>query len=414
MKILIFSHGHPDFSKGGAELASYHLFNGINQTGEHEAWYVARAPQQFMHLGITITALSKREYLVLGDAGIDYLTTNIPLGYDSDFASIIRSIQPDVVHFHHYVLLGVEMIRAVKQLCPEAKILVTLHEYIAICLHNGQMVKVDGRKCYKYSPRECTLCFPKYTPEDIFLRERYIKTFFELVDQFISPSEFLQQRYIAWGIKADLITVIENGLPEEESVPVRPLHSNNVRGRFAYFGQVNPFKGVDVVLEAFTCISPKTRKQVTLDIFGSGLNDQSVEYQEKIITLVKKCKGVARLHGPYESKEMGRLMSEIDWVVMGSIWWENSPLVIQEAYKFGRPVICPDIGGMAEKVQHGKGGLNYRASDSVSLAILIQRIIDEPTLFDELCKTLPAYPQLSTITDKHLKLYHNISTKVSV
>ena len=43
-------------------------------------------------------------------------------------------------------------------------------------------------------------------------------------------------------------------------------------------------------------------------------------------------------------------MSEIDWVVVPSRWWENSPLVIQEAFMHGRPVICSGIGGMAEKV----------------------------------------------------------------
>ena len=56
-------------------------------------------------------------------------------------------------------------------------------------------------------------------------------------------------------------------------------------------------------------------------------------------------------------------MAEIDWVVVPSIWWENSPLVIQEAFLHGRPVICSDIGGMAEKVRHGVDGLHFRVGD---------------------------------------------------
>ena len=47
-------------------------------------------------------------------------------------------------------------------------------------------------------------------------------------------------------------------------------------------------------------------------------------------------------------------MASVDWVVVPSIWWENSPLVIQEAFGYGRPVICSDIGGMAEKVTDGR------------------------------------------------------------
>ena len=51
-------------------------------------------------------------------------------------------------------------------------------------------------------------------------------------------------------------------------------------------------------------------------------------------------------------------MAEVDWVVVPSIWWENAPLVIQEAFRHRRPVICGDIGGMAEMVRDGVDGLH--------------------------------------------------------
>ncbi len=40
----------------------------------------------------------------------------------------------------------------------------------------------------------------------------------------------------------------------------------------------------------------------------------------------------------------------MDWVVTPSIWWENAPLVIDEAFAQKRPVIASDMGGMAESV----------------------------------------------------------------
>jgi glycosyltransferase involved in cell wall biosynthesis len=43
-------------------------------------------------------------------------------------------------------------------------------------------------------------------------------------------------------------------------------------------------------------------------------------------------------------------MSACDWIVVPSIWWENSPVVIQEARLAARPLIVSNIGGMAEKV----------------------------------------------------------------
>jgi hypothetical protein len=71
-------------------------------------------------------------------------------------------------------------------------------------------------------------------------------------------------------------------------------------------------------------------------------------------------------------------MGDVDWVVVPSVWWENSPLVIQEAFQRGRPVICSDIGGMAEKVADGVDGLHFRAGDPEALAATIARAATDP------------------------------------
>ena len=59
----------------------------------------------------------------------------------------------------------------------------------------------------------------------------------------------------------------------------------------------------------------------------------------------------------YSRDEVPGLMAEIDWVVMPSIWWENAPLVIQEAFQHRRPPIVSAIGGMAEMVRSEIDGL---------------------------------------------------------
>ncbi len=65
--------------------------------------------------------------------------------------------------------------------------------------------------------------------------------------------------------------------------------------------------------------------------------------------LIEEAGPRVRFYGAYQNAEMPRLMQSVDWVVMPSIWWENSPIVIQEALHHRRPVICSNIGGMAEK-----------------------------------------------------------------
>jgi glycosyltransferase involved in cell wall biosynthesis len=83
--------------------------------------------------------------------------------------------------------------------------------------------------------------------------------------------------------------------------------------------------------------------------------------------------------------------------VVPSIWWENSPLVIQEAMMFRRPVICSDIGGMAENVTDGVNGLHFRVGDPDSLADTIRRATGTPELWDEL---------RAQITDPHPMAQH--------
>ena len=79
---------------------------------------------------------------------------------------------------------------------------------------------------------------------------------------------------------------------------------------------------------------------------------------------------------------MAKLLGAVDWVITPSIWWENAPLVIQEAFQQRRPVICSDIGGMAEAVTNGHDGLHFRTGDSADLARVMRRAMTESSLWE--------------------------------
>ncbi|MCI0590636.1 MAG: glycosyltransferase, partial [Gammaproteobacteria bacterium] len=100
-----------------------------------------------------------------------------------------------------------------------------------------------------------------------------------------------------------------------------------------------------------------------------------------------------------------RLMERIDWVVVPSIWWENSPLVIQEAMKFGRPVICADIGGMAEKVSDRRNGLHFRARNPFDLAARIEEAATTEGLWDTLYDNTTPALSIAAQTDQLMSFY---------
>jgi glycosyltransferase involved in cell wall biosynthesis len=405
MRVVVLSHGHPTFNKGGAEYAAYHLFQALQQQSGTEAWFVARGDAANLHLGSHVAMLAEREYLVSGQAGVEELSATMPLDEDSDFATLLRTLDPDVLHFHHYYLLGLETLRVARRACPRARVILTLHDYMGICANHGQMVKTGGGLCYRASPRECAQCFPGRSPEDFFLRERYVKAHFELVDAFVAPSRFLAGRYTEWGLPRERMHVIENLLPSFERLAPRRLAPGEGRGRFAYFGQINPFKGVDVLIEAFARLPGEVQRQVSLEVYGTALENQKPEFRARIAELVQATDGAVVLLGAYELRELPQLMAEVDWVLMGSVWWENSPLVIQEAHALGRPVICPGIGGMAEKLAGDKGGFSYRPGDAVALARLVAQLRADVAGYAQVVERLPRPIAPVDSLRAHVELY---------
>lgn len=404
MRVLILSHGHPRFGKGGGELAAYALYQGINALPDHEAFFVGRANTRLLDAGNEVTAITPSEYLIAGQAEPMGLHSSIRLDDGGEFATLLRKLRPDVIHFHHYMHLGLELIRVARRLCPTARIVLTLHEFMALCVHNGQMIKTDHRLCYRSHPLDCHQCFPERPASEFFLREHYIKSFFSQLDAFIAPSHFLAQRYLDWGLPAERLHVQENVIAETARLPSRPLAEGESRCRFAYFGQLTPYKGVDLLIDAFSRL-PKSLKTVALDIYGGGMEHFDEAFRVRIQQLLDANPRRLRWHGPYETEELPNLMASIDWVLLGSIWWENSPLVIQEAFRLGRPVICPNLGGMAEKVTHGVSGLHFRARDPLDLVRTVQQAMSEPGLWEHLAAGLPQPPASDVVVGAHLALY---------
>jgi glycosyltransferase involved in cell wall biosynthesis len=125
-------------------------------------------------------------------------------------------------------------------------------------------------------------------------------------------------------------------------------------------------------------------RRPTLRVHGANLDLQAGAFQNTIRDLLDQTEDTVTFVGRYDPSQISRLMAAVDWVVVPSIWWENSPLVIQEAFAHGRPVICSDIGGMAEKVTDGVDGLHFRAGDADSLAETIAAAVSTPGLWERL------------------------------
>jgi glycosyltransferase involved in cell wall biosynthesis len=112
--------------------------------------------------------------------------------------------------------------------------------------------------------------------------------------------------------------------------------------------------------------------------------------------------------GPYQPANLPWHMREIDWVVVSSRWWENSPLVIQEAFMQRRPVICSGIGGMAEKVTQNVNGLHFIVGNADSLAAVIERAASEEGLWERLREGIPDILTVEEHIANLTRMYHDL------
>lgn len=415
MRVMVLSHGHPELGAGGAERAAYSLFQRLKTDPRVEqAIFVARSEYETIGHSACFGSFRGRADEVLAYPPPLDLFTNQSLNYDflaQLIDELIRFFRPDVVHIHHFVFWGLDIFEMFKR--AGVRIVFTLHEYAAICTNFGQMVKTDDRLCYAASPAECSQCFPSVSAGKFFVREAIYKMFLDNVDAFISPSTFLKERYVAWGLPPERIEVIENLMNQDvqhrSRAPAvsRLLQSENRRLILAFFGQINPFKGVDVLLEACALLPERIREKIEVRIHGENKHFREGEFAQKIDHFLGETRDVVRMMGGYRNQDVIHLMQACDWIVVPSIWWENSPIVIQEARVAGRPIICSDIGGMIEKIDRNLD-IPFTAGSSGALADIIRSLVEGS--FQQDAEALSRLPEARLALDaenyhRHFVLY---------
>lgn len=412
-EVLIISHNHPHLSPGGAEIFSYDLFHAIRDNTDYKPFFLAATADKDRetHADTPFQLLvdSSDETLFWGgDFDYFYQSQQLLSFMYLDFKNFLQELQPDVIHFHHTIRLGVEAIQIARQTLPKVKIVFTLHEFILICLRDGQMVRKDNDELCEYAtPERCSRCFPQHSPLKFKMREEFIKNHLNLVDKFISPSHFLAQRFIDWGIPQTKIQVLENGRKLEPAAPYRQLEGEENRQVFGFFGQINPYKGVLLILEAVAYLVENNFTNFKVELFGN-IASGFPEFETEFTKYVTEYSDIVTYHGKYQQSEMSHLMELIDWAIVPSVWWENSPLVIQEVFMHKRPIICSDIGGMKEKVSHNMNGLHFQVKNAVSLAQTMKQAASNIELWEKLVKNIQPCLSIEECSLEHIKIYDNI------
>jgi glycosyltransferase involved in cell wall biosynthesis len=269
-----------------------------------------------------------------------------------DLAELIRRFRPDVIHAHNtFPLISPSLYWAAER--AGVPVVQTLHNFRLMCL-NALFLRKDkvcedcmGRLPWRGVTRACYRGSHAASAAlaGMLALHRGLGTYRNKVARYIALNEFCRGKFIEGGLPAGRVVVKPNfvDFAEPEAAP---------RAGLLFVGRLSAEKGVATLAEAMALLSG-----VLLRVAGEGPEGGLLEGVAGVMRL-------GSLPGEAVREEMGRATA----LVVPSIWYENFPRTIVEAFACGLPVIASRIGALAELVRDGETGLLFEPGNPRDLA----------------------------------------------
>ena len=378
LRILVSTHVYPPRFVGGAELMAHELALALTRRG-HEVRVFAgdldgpvargqRLDDRLDGLMVHRVGLDPRDY----DPAWQNL---VHPEVDRHLAAVLDEFRPDIIHAHN--LMGLSLRLPALAADRGIRTIVTLHDFWGICLRNTLM-RPDGSMCQDTSA--CRQCLPANEgPDAVNLPMRLRKDAIELalssVAAFVSPSRFLAERYLAWGLPASRMNVIPNGIDTAPFAQVARIASDAVR--ILYVGYLGLHKGVSDLVDAVAAM--QNRSQVQLTFVGIGPEEAALRKRVADAGLSQ-----VAFAGRIPPERMPQAYAEADILVLPSVWAENQPVSIMEAMASGVAVVASRIGGIPEIIEDDVTGRLVEAGDVAMLAGVLDDLASAPSRRAEL------------------------------
>lgn len=377
MKILMVDKFY--FIKGGAERYFFELKEVLESKGHEVIPFSMKHPQNtetpyndyFVdHIDFNPTGLQDKIKTSARSAGRIVYSLQAAKRIDQ----LIRKVRPDIVHLHmidHQISpsilpviksAGIPIVQTVhtyKAVCPSYRLFVMHQNRICEkCLH-GAYYHAVLEKCHKQSFWASALLSVEASVH------RMLRMYSRYIDLFIVPSAFMGRKMVEGGFQPDRIRHLWYTI-NLKGYPVR----TDSDGYFVYYGRLSEEKGIATLIRAVRDIGP-----FKLKIIGDGPDRPRLEKQAQDLRL-KNVEFTGTLNG----KALQQEVLGARFVAVPSEWYENSPLVIYEAFAMGKPVIGSRIGGIPELIEEGKDGFLFEPGNSGELRKMIRKLLDHPSL----------------------------------
>ncbi len=437
MKIILAVHHFPPRYTGGAEWEAFHIaaalqsrghavqvvcIENVNQSTTNSLTWVDETFE-----GIPVRRLSFNRAAIPDPIRWEY--DNVWIG--QHFDHLFDESKPDIFHLiSGYLMSGSPIWSAHAHGIPSV---VSLEDFWFLC-PRITLLRSDGKlSTLPIDPFVCASCLAgekrrfkilnqvapavmerlwhlqKAKAAGIEARTKFLSDTLKKADRLIVRSQFLRSTYIEAGAPAEKMIYSRQGLDFPTRLSNEMDQPANQPLRVGYLGQIAWHKGIHVLLEAVRRI-PVARLEVK--VYGNA--ERFPEYTAQLKSL-NAGDGRISLAGSYNGYEDEiRVLRDLDVVVVPSLWYENSPNVILEAFAQGVPVIASNLGGMAEMVKHGENGLLFEAASSEDLARQLQRLCVEPALLPGLKAGIGPIKSVSEEIDELEIVYQNLLAKDNV
>lgn len=449
MKVLLTTHVFfPDHSSG-TEIFALNTARELKRHG-HEVeictGYLPRLGQpdprtpegfdRYVYEGLTVNRFFHHADPLGGQASAVEAEYN-NLIFANWFRRYLMHCQPNVVHFFHLWLLSAAAI----DVCQELGIpmVMTPTDFWLICPNNqlrlpdNSLCKGpdgDGVNCLKHAvsnnqSKRVAAVFNRlphpvvstmiwginhgafsgswFSPmvRALYQRAGFLRTRMNMLDRVIVPTRLMQEMLVLNGLQPDKVVFSRFGIRTIASETHKPDTAGKLR--IAFIGGLSEHKGVHLLISAVRLL-PRTAL-LELKIFAR--TDLFPEYFKKLMRLADADQRIC-FCGTFPNEQIGAVFSEMDVLVVPSIWYENTPLVIYSAQAAGCPVIASNLGGMAEVVEHEKNGLLFTAGDVVGLADSIERLTDDRELLHKLAANAVKPKSISDYVSELLNIYEDV------
>jgi glycosyltransferase involved in cell wall biosynthesis len=279
-----------------------------------------------------------------------------------DLSGWVAAFKPDLVHAHNtFPLISPSLYWAAAR--TGVPVVQTLHNFRLLCL-NALFLR-EGRvceDCMGHLPWRgvARACYRGSRPASAALAgmlalHRSLGTYRNRVTRYIALNEFCRGKFIEGGLPAKRVVVKPNFVDA-------PAPAETTRSGLLFVGRLSAEKGI-----ATLALAMQQVPGASLRVAGDGPEAGSLEGVPGVVRL-------GSLPGDGVRAEMERALV----LVVPSIWYENFPRTIVEAFAAGLPVVASRIGALAEIVTDGKTGLLFEPGNPHDLAEKISWALGNP------------------------------------